>query len=749
MQPFTRVRWNGQQLRTALRHELQPNQLIPSITAGLIAGVFLIIYAASFGALIFSGELAPFVSAGIGFVLFTAIAVSITVALTSSLPGVLIIPQDAPAIITALMVSAIMAQMPSSASATERFATVVITIALTSLLVGIICLLLGAFKLGNLTRFAPYPVVGGFLAGTGYLIAQGAFSLMTDRFFNIFELGTLLQPEFLIRWLPGSVFGVLLLLILRRYDHVLIIPGMTVGGTLLFYLGLWLTQTSIAEARNYGLLLQAFPTGALWQPIHPAMLLQAQWSLISEQTVRIITIIMLCVMMLLLNATGIELATRKDIDLNQELRAVGLANIIAGLGGGIVGFHGLGLSTLCYAKIGAKSRLVGVLAALVCIVTLFAGGFMSLIPKAVLGGMLLFLGLGFLVEWIYDARLKLPKIDYLLMLLILLVMALVGFLEGVGLGLAIAIILFVINYSQINVAKYAFSGVSYQSHAARSLQEQRVLRQEGDQTYILDLQGFLFFGTASTLLNQIQHQLQRTTESPIKFVILNFRSVAGLDSSAVLAFEKLKQIAQKQSFQLVFTQLSAPIQQQLQRGGVVQPDDPVCQVFPDLDRGVEWCENQILEAIAWRRKKSLPLVLQLDSWFPDETYFANIIDYLEELDVDAGYVLFHQGETATALYIIEFGQVTIWAESNSQTTRRVQTLGSGSFVGEMEFFSGIFHHTSGITDTGSTLYRLSQDAFVRMREESPQTAIAFQKAINCLLAERLSYAYQEIDQLLS
>jgi sulfate permease, SulP family len=391
---------------------------------------------------------------------------------------------------------------------------------------------------------------------------------------------------------------------------------------------------------------------------------------------------------------------------------------------------------------------VGLLAGLVCIVTLFAGGFVSLLPKTVLGGMLLFLGLEFLVEWIYDARLKLPKVDYLLMLLILLVMALVGFLEGVGLGLAIAIILFVINYSRINVAKHTFSGASYQSHAARSIQEQRVLRQEGNQIYILDLQGFLFFGTTTTLINQIQQHLHHVTGDSLKFVVLNFRSVTGLDSSAVMGFEKLKQIAQRQSLQLMFTQLSHTIQQQLQRASVLQPNDPTFHVFPDLDRGVEWCENQILESIGWRRKKSLPLVLQLDSWVPSETQLSTIVDYLEELDVEAGTVLFHQDEAATALYIVEFGQVTVWTGSKQQSDRRVQTLGAGSFVGEMEFFLGTTHQTSAIADVSSTVYRLSQDAFAQMQQETPQTAIALQRAVNYLLAERLSYAYQEINQLL-
>ncbi|MFQ3617379.1 MAG: SulP family inorganic anion transporter [Cyanobacteriota bacterium] len=748
MPPATKVRWSRQNIRTLVQQELHPSRLVPSLTAGIIAGIFLVVYAVSFGALIFSGELTPFTSAGIGLVLFTAITVSIIVALGSSLPGVLIIPQDGPGVILSLLIGAIVTKLSGSATPAELFATAVMAIATTSLLTGAICFLLGAYRLGNLTRFAPYPVIGGFLSGTGYLIAQSGFSLLSDRFFSLSELDILLQPQFLIRWVPGVVFGLILLWVLRHRNSVFIVPGMVLVGSLIFHAALFLTQTNIAEARELGLLLPEFPKGALWQPLKPDLLLQAHWQSIWEQLPRIVSIVLVTVMMLLLNSTGIELASGRDIDLNQELRAAGLGNIVAGLGGGIIGFHGLGLSTLCSAKIGAKSRVVGILAALVCVLVLFAGGFVSLLPKAVLGGMLIFLGFGFLVEWIYDSWFKLSKSEYALVQIILLAIALVGFLEGVGLGLAIAMVLFVVNYSRTRVAKHVLSGVNYRSRAGRSPTEHRTLRQEGEQLYILDLQGFLFFGTATTLINQIQQRVQAEQSAPLKFVVLNFQAVTGLDSSAILGFEKLKQIAQRESFDLLFTHLSPEIAEQIQRGGLIQEDDPICLIFPDLDRGVEWCENKILESISWRRKKSLPLVLQLESWFPNSPQIAEIGTYLEELDLEAGDTLFCEGETAIALYIIEFGQVTVWAQANQAAPKRLQTLGAGSFVGEMEFFSNTAHQTTAIADAPSTMHQLTRTALTEMQSENPPAAIAFQQAMNQLMAERLSHAYQEINQLL-
>ncbi len=42
-----------------------------------------------------------------------------------------------------------------------------------TVLTGITFLAIGTFKRGNLIRFVPYPVVGGFLAGTGWLLLKG------------------------------------------------------------------------------------------------------------------------------------------------------------------------------------------------------------------------------------------------------------------------------------------------------------------------------------------------------------------------------------------------------------------------------------------------------------------------------------------------------------------------------------------------------------------------------------------------
>lgn len=82
-----------------------------------------------------------------------------------------------------------------------------------------------------------------------------------------------------------------------------------------------------------------------------------------------------------------------------------------------------------------------------CAAVLFFGaGLLSFFPKPVLGGFLFFLGLSFLVKWLYDAWFKLPRTDYVPVLLILAAVGAVNFLAGVGMGVVVAIVLFVVNY---------------------------------------------------------------------------------------------------------------------------------------------------------------------------------------------------------------------------------------------------------------------------------------------------------------
>ncbi len=96
-----------------------------------------------------------------------------------------------------------------------------------------------------------------------------------------------------------------------------------------------------------------------------------------------------------LKSSALELVVHQEIDLNQELRAAGLANLAGGLAGGMLGFQSLSLSRLAH-DFGSRTRLAGIVTSLLCGLALFAGpSAFAFLPKFALGGLLLYPGFGF------------------------------------------------------------------------------------------------------------------------------------------------------------------------------------------------------------------------------------------------------------------------------------------------------------------------------------------------------------------
>ena len=442
-------------LADELSQDLKSARLFPGFASGLVVGVVEVILAISFGALIYSGRLSGFVANGIGFALIGAIVTGIIVALMTSLPGTVSGNQDVPTAILAVMSAAIVAAIPENTNDLEVFVTVAVTIALTTIICGLFFLGLGYFNLGGLVRFLPYSVVGGFLAGTGWLLVTGSISMMTGFVPQIFGLSTLFQMEVLFQWLPGLVFAVLLMVVLNRFNHFLLLPGLVLGAIAIFFLTSLLLGYSIVEISALGWLLGPFTEGNLFQPLSLSALSNIDWSLVFVQAGTMVIVLVISAISLLLNASGLEIEAEADMDFNHELRAAGTGNVFAGLFSGLIGFQQLSLSAL-NMKFSARTRLTGLFAAGVCLLALLAGtNFISLFPKFILGGLLMFLGLTFLYEWVFKTWFKLPKADYFIIILILVVIATVGFLEGVTVGILAAVILFAINYSQVDVIQHS------------------------------------------------------------------------------------------------------------------------------------------------------------------------------------------------------------------------------------------------------------------------------------------------------
>jgi len=730
---------------------LSYKQVLNGIVAGIIIGFTFVFLEVSFAALIFSKELSHYLAWGIGYLLFGSFAVCLIIAVTSSRPGLIAISQDVPAAIISIMGIAIVAALPHDLE--SAFHTMIVTIIITSVVSGIIFLLMGRFRLGRLVRYIPFPVVGGFLAGTGWLLIFGAMEVMLGEYLEFADISTILGPHFLLMWLPGTIIGIVLYILQRRVEHLLLFPAVVMVSLVIFYMTLFVTGTSIEEARSLGYVLEVMPIGGLWHPPTISCLPEVAWPVVLSQVGTMAAIILVSVISILFSTTGIELVIKKDIDLDRELFAAGIGNIAAGLGGGVVGYHTMSLSSLGHS-FGASTRLFGITVSLMCVTAMqFGAPFFSCIPLPILGGILMAMGLELFVEWVYDAWFKLTKTDYLLVILILVVIAQFGFITGVFTGLAVAVLLFVVNYSKVEVAKYKLDGGSFRSPVDRYESQVKCLDEHAELLFIMKLQGFIFFVTADSLLNQVRARINDKSRMTPRFVMLDFRHVSGFDVSAINSIMKMKQLAVKSDFTLVFTNLTEWMRDQLTIGGVMDETDGIVRIFSEFDYALEWCEDQIINM--YQDKDGMRDV-SIDSLVSRMKIHAEqvkvFIEYLERVVYQQNDVVIAQNAVADELYFIESGSLTVSLETEETRTVRLRTVKSGNVLGEVGMYQGLFgdaYRSASVTaNEESVLYRLTRESLMRMEKEHSELATALHRFVTNLLSTRLIQTNRLVETLM-
>ena len=428
-------------------------RVMASLAAGVVIGVVEVVLAISLAALVFGGYLASFLANGIGLYLVAGALTLAIVAWRAGGRGVVGSLQDAATAVLAIV--ATNTAVATFGSIDRAFLTVVAATLVVTMLTGVAFLALGLFKLGNLVRFVPYPVVGGFLAGTGWLLLKGGVGVAAGMLVSIRTIGQLTTSFFLVRWVPALVFGVILLVATRVVERPLVIPVVLGIGLALFAIGMLVTGSSIDTARDGQWLLGPFTSARLWQPWTYRALIGADWSAVLGQAAGIASAAFVAVIAVLFNVSGIELLLHTDLDTNRELRAGGVVNVVSGAFGGTPGYHALSLSGLAQ-QMNVDVRAAGLVAALVPLVAVvFGKQVVELIPRMLVGGVLVFLGLSFLIEWVIDKRTSLPVGEYLVVLAILATIATKGILPGVEVGFVLAVVLFAVNYGRSELGHLA------------------------------------------------------------------------------------------------------------------------------------------------------------------------------------------------------------------------------------------------------------------------------------------------------
>ena len=736
---------------TALK-ELNADRVISILLAGTIAGVVTLISSISFAALMFSGPLTPFIAQGITILIATAVVAGSLFSLLSACRPVVAMPDDDTAPILALMVTLVVGSFPAGTSAEVLFVTAFGALTFTAFLTGVVLAALGSFKLGSLVRYLPYSVMGGYFAGAGLLLIQGALKVVSDLpLVSAADFMQLLDAEVLWRWVPAIVAAWLIRWAIRNWHQSLAMPAAMFLVIALFFVVAAIAGLSPDELMADGWLVGPFPET---EPslVNPVLLQQSrviEWPLVVEHLSSVGTIILLSAVSLMLTVSGLSVLQRDSFDVNRELTVAGFANAVSGLSGGLVALPSMTLTELSMTVGAPKSRLVGLVVALFCALALFYG--MSLIawfPKAALAGLLIFLGFSLVERWLVEAREQLPRLEYMVVVVIVLVVAAVGFLEGVLVGLLCAILLFVVNYSRINVVRYALTGKERRSNVERNTGEEKYLREHGAETLILKLQGYLFFGTAAALVKRIEERLEDKELPPLGYAALDFAQVTDMDSSAALSFMKLAQEASKSNFFLLLTGMTPAMHERLMGNWLESETTTYLQIMPDLDRGIEWCEERML------RDQSLTeeaegIMRQLSKFLPRPDDHEILSQYMERRMVHPGDTLAEQGEPSDEMFLLQSCTASVYLDTGSGKKHRIRRAGSGTVFGEVGFYLGSPRTASVTVDTGGELFVLSQAANARLEQEHPAIAAAMHKFMIRVITRRLQLTTTTLQAVLT
>lgn len=415
----------------------------------------------------------------------------------------------------------------------------------TVVLMGILQLFAGVFRLGKFIRLVPHPVMLGFVNGLAIVI----FLAQLTQF-------QVPGPDGVKVWMSGlpllmslGLVGLTMLIIwgMPKISNIVPAPlaGIGIVAILVIAFGIDVPRVGDLASIQGGLPQFGIPDVPLTletlKIIFPYALILAAIGLIES--------------LLTLNLVG-EITNRRG-GASQECLAQGASNVVTGFFGGMGGCAMIGQSMI-NVKSGGRTRLSGIAAALFLLVfILYASGLIEQIPLAALVGVMFMVVIGTFAWQSLRLFRKIPLTDALVIVLVTAV--------TVYSDLAIAVVVGVI----VSALAYAWTN-------ATRIQANAYITPEGTKVY--QINGPLFFGSVEGFLESFNPQ-----DDP-DLVIIDFLASRVADQSALQAIEAIALRYEAEGKIVQLRHLSQDCHKLLERAGqlmVDSDDDPEYEIAAD------------------------------------------------------------------------------------------------------------------------------------------------------------------------
>jgi SulP family sulfate permease len=449
---------------------------------------------------------------------------------------------------------------------------------LATFMAGLILIALGAARLGTAIKFIPFPVVTGFTAAIGAIIAvqqlRDAFGLRLDRApAEVIErIGVYLEHADTVNPHAVVLTGVTLLIVLLwpRVSHRIPSPFVAlIAGTALAQLLGWPVETI---GSRFGEIAAGLP-----RPSLPPVSLAA----IRELAGPAFAIAALGAIESLLSAVVADGMIGGRHRSNMELVAQGIANVVSPLFGGMPATGAIA-RTATNIKSGGRTPVAGIAHALVLLlITLFFGPWAALIPLAVLAAIVLVVAWR-LSEWkVFVNELQAPWSDATVMLTTFVLTIVVDLSVAIGVGMVLASFLFMRRMAEVTnvtmVSREFDDGPEGSRDESGAIYRRRV--PEGVEVY--EINGPFFFGAAE----KFKATLDRVSGRP-KILIVRMRNVPAIDSTAMHALKDLIRRTRHQGTQVLLSDVHSQPLVALQRADLLEEIGEE-NLFGDVDEALE------------------------------------------------------------------------------------------------------------------------------------------------------------------
>ncbi|KAF3928847.1 hypothetical protein ABW20_dc0101353 [Dactylellina cionopaga] len=494
--------------------------------------------------------------------------------------------------------------------------TTIFSMAISSILTGLVFFLLGYMKSGSLIGFFPRHILVGCIGGVGwFLIATGlevAARLGSTLEYNLDTLEQLFSLPTFFMWILPLGLAITLLVILQFVNHPFTVPIFFITVPAIFYVVVAAVPSLTIEGlRDTGWIFDAPKSGVPFWHFYTLYDFQAvDWGVVLKNVPAMFALTFFGILHVPINVPSLGVSLNMDnVDVDQELIAHGVSNALSGCVGSIQNYLVYANSVL-FIRSGGNSRLAGIMLALGTTAIWMVGpSVIGYIPVLIVAALIFMLGIELMREALYDTWGKLHRFEYITVCAIVVTMGAYDFVIGIVVGILLACVTFVIQASQKSAIRATYTGATARSTVRRHPFQQRFLKEVGPQIYLYKLAGYMFFGTISTVENSILDLLHERNfnERPIRFLVLDMTYVRGIDFSAAETFVRIRRILNKRNIILVLSGVLPNSDVDIGLQGVgIWGDEGNVRLFSDLNEALEWCENEFLGAYyASRDQKAL------------------------------------------------------------------------------------------------------------------------------------------------